>query len=688
MKSSKGLTNFAVVYTILIIFFGSIGIVNNVSGQEGILKYGVDPGWPPGEFVENGKVKGFDVDLVKKMGENMDYVVEYYPMDWNDVLESVKNGSLDILCATDTPERREFFDFSKPILNLSNRIFVNEKVVGISDAYDLANHTVAVVNQYATHIYLENNVPDAHLVVVEKVQDGLEMLANDEVFALFDEMHIVSYFIQEHNYEGIKVIGEELVFGPFCIAVKKGNTSLLEKINAALDILFETGEYNKIYEKWFGTGFGSNFFSSEILIFIGVFLLISLLGIGALSLWNRTLKKRVNEKTSELKTAQDELMQSQKMEAIGQFAGGIAHDFNNVLTVILGLSNLSIDSLKDDNYEMDKNELIKNLEDIMRAGDRAAKLTKDILTFSRKQVYQSQIVNVNKLFQNNEDMITRVLGENIAFNLKLDHDIKCIEIDPNQLSLVILNLALNSRDAMPNGGKFIIETSSIYITKDMNGFDLKSGEYIKISVRDTGIGMDENQMQHIFEPFFTTKEKGKGTGLGLSTAFGIIKQFNGEVKVESEFGVGTVFHMHFPGSDEIGLEENENEIKNRGKLHGNQTILLVEDEEMVRKFALNVLNSHGYNCLEAKGPKEAVKISQEYKGKIDLLLSDVIMPDFSGLELKKKIIKQRSDITVLFISGYDANILSKDGELEAGINLLQKPFSLIELLEKIQQLLK
>ncbi len=684
---SKKFSNFAIFFTISIIIFGSLRLVENASGQDEIIKYGVDPGWPPGEFVEDGKVKGFDVDLVQSIGNDMGCIVEYYPMDWNDVLESVKNGTLDILCATDTPERREFFDFSKPILNLSNRIFVNENVVGISDIYDLANHTVAVVNQYATQVYLEENVPDAHIVIVDKVEDGLEMLVNGEVFALFDEMHIVSYYIQEHNYEGIKVIGEELVFGPFCIAVKKGNSSLLEKINNAIVNVLENGEYDRIYEKWFGSGFSSNKISREILIIIFIIVVFSISGFGLLTLWNRTLTKRIGDKTRELKITHDELLQSQKMEAIGQFAGGIAHDFNNVLTVILGLSNLSLDSLKDDNYELDKNELIRNLEDILRSGDKAAKLTKDILTFSRKQIYQSKIVDINKLIQNNEDMLARVMGENVSFKIKLDQEIKCVEIDPNQISFVILNLALNSRDAMPNGGEFTIETSNVYLSNNMNGFDLKNGNYVKISVRDTGIGMDEDQLKHIFEPFFTTKEKGKGTGLGLSTAFGIVKQFNGQIKVESEFGVGTIFHIYLLESEEIEFNENEQLIKYPEKLHGNETILLVEDEEPVRNFTSKVLNSHGYNCLEAKGPKEAVKISQEYNGKIDLLLSDVIMPDFSGLELKKKIVKQRSDIIVLFISGYDANILNMNGELNVGINLLQKPFSSIELLEKIQQLL-
>ena len=400
------------------------------------------------------------------------------------------------------------------------------------------------------------------------------------------------------------------------------------------------------------------------------------------------MKKKISEKTKELENSQDKLLQSQKMEAIGQFAGGIAHDFNNVLTVVLGLSNLSIDSLKDENYELDRNELIKNLEDILRSGDRAARLTKDILTFSRKQVYQSKIVDINKLLQNNEDMLARVLGENIIFKLKLDQENKYVEIDPNQISLVILNLALNSRDAMPNGGDFTIETSNVYISKDMKGFDLKPGFYVRISAKDTGIGMDEAQLKHVFEPFFTTKEKGKGTGLGLSTAFGIIKQFNGQIKVESEFGVGTIFHIYLLESYEIDLEENEELVKIPENLHGKETILLVEDEEPVRNFTLKVLNSHGYNCLEAKSPKEAFKISQEYDGKINLLLSDVIMPEYSGLELKNKIVKKRPDIIVLFISGYDANILSKNGELIAGINLLQKPFSSIELLERIQQLLR
>lgn len=681
---------FAVFFIFLLFAFNLslLNLTDFAAGESGVLKYGVDTGWPPGEFVENGVVKGFDVDIVQSVAGNMGCSVEHYPLPWDDVLESVKNGSLDILCATDTVERREFFDFSKPILNLSNRIFVNEKVVGISDVNDLANHTVAVVNQYATQIYLQNNVPDAHLIIVDNVEEGLEMLVNGEVFALFDEYHIVSYFIQEHNYEGIKVIGEEMIFGPFCIAVKKGNTSLLNEINAALDQTFDSGDYQKIYEKWFGTGLRSNNLSREILIIIAIIGLASITGFAALSLWNRTLKNKVNEKTAELKKAHDDLVQSQKMEAIGQFAGGIAHDFNNVLTVILGLSNLSIDSLKDPDNALNKDELIRNIEDIIRAGDRAAKLTKDILTFSRKQAFNSKIVNVNDLLQDNKDMVSRLLGENITFELILDHGINCIEIDPNQISLVIINLAVNSRDAMPNGGRFTIETSNICITKDMKGFNLKPGNYINISVKDTGIGMDKTQLSHLFEPFYTTKEKGKGTGLGLSTVYGIIKQYNGEIKVKSKVGVGTVFDLYLLESDLKDAEDIEEMKVTKGNLHGTETILLVEDEDMVRNFALNVLKSHGYNIIETKSPKEAVELSREYNGKIDLLLSDVIMPEFSGLELKKKITKQRHDIKVLFISGYDANIINNRGELNEQNHLLPKPFSSTALLKQIRSILE
>ncbi len=431
-----------------------------------------------------------------------------------------------------------------------------------------------------------------------------------------------------------------------------------------------------------------NNLSREILIIIAIIGLASITGFAALSLWNRTLKNKVNEKTAELKKAHDDLVQSQKMEAIGQFAGGIAHDFNNVLTVILGLSNLSIDSLKDPDNALNKDELIRNIEDIIRAGDRAAKLTKDILTFSRKQAFNSKIVNVNDLLQDNKDMVSRLLGENITFELILDHGINCIEIDPNQISLVIINLAVNSRDAMPNGGRFTIETSNICITKDMKGFNLKPGNYINISVKDTGIGMDKTQLSHLFEPFYTTKEKGKGTGLGLSTVYGIIKQYNGEIKVKSKVGVGTVFDLYLLESDLKDAEDIEEMKVTKGNLHGTETILLVEDEDMVRNFALNVLKSHGYNIIETKSPKEAVELSREYNGKIDLLLSDVIMPEFSGLELKKKITKQRHDIKVLFISGYDANIINNRGELNEQNHLLPKPFSSTALLKQIRSILE
>jgi len=299
MSSRQIATSVFIVWMICLICILSNVSIKTTPGQNEVIKVGLDKDFAPFEWGNDNEVRGFDVDLMNHMAEDMNQPVEYYPLIWDDVLESVKNETIDVLFATDTPERREFFDFSVPILYISNRIYVQENVFGITNIHDLANHTVAVCNLYATHEYIKENVPEAHLVLVNNIVEGIEMLSNGEVFAFFTDYHTTNYYIVQRNFKGLKVIGDPIILGPFCMGVKKGNHELLAQLNVSLTNVINSGKYDLAYEKWFGTEIKGSY--PEITTWLFVIFLALIGGFGLLLLWNYSLAKSVHKKTQELK---------------------------------------------------------------------------------------------------------------------------------------------------------------------------------------------------------------------------------------------------------------------------------------------------------------------------------------------------------------------------------------------------
>ncbi len=381
----------------------------------------------------------------------------------------------------------------------------------------------------------------------------------------------------------------------------------------------------------------------------------------------------------QLKETQGKLLQSQKMDALGRFAGGIAHDFNNLLTVITGLIDVMIEGLTDN-----QQDLKEDLQEILNAGNKAAALTRQILTFSRKQIIQPKVININDLIKTMIKMLKRLMGENISIIMHLAPDLGNILVDIDQMGQVIMNLLVNASDAMPNGGSVIIETKNIYLSTEMIRGNNTPGDYIQISITDTGTGMDDHQLSHLFEPFYTTKEQGKGTGLGLSTVYGIVQQCKGEISVYSHLETGTTFNVYFP---QINLPASKITPQNTISpdiLKGHETILVVEDEPYLRKFILRVLTSSGYTVLDSEDPLHALDISRNYSKEIHMLLTDIIMPKMAGNELADIITQERSSILVLFMSGYSEKAIDIQGVLKEGINFLSKPFSPSDLLWKIR----
>ena len=385
---------------------------------------------------------------------------------------------------------------------------------------------------------------------------------------------------------------------------------------------------------------------------------------------------------TERKQLEEQLRQSQKMEAIGQLAGGVAHDFNNLLTAINGYSGLALQRI-DDNHP-----LKGYLEEIRKAGDRAANLTRQLLAFGRKQILQPLPINLNDVVTDMNKMLRRLIGEDIEFNAKLNPALKKIKADPGQIEQVLVNLVVNARDAMPQGGNLTIETLGVDLDQDYAGrhVGVVPGSYVMLAVSDTGTGMDEDTRARIFDPFFTTKEEGKGTGLGLSTVYGIVKQSGGNIWVYSEIGHGTTFKVYLPELA-AGSQKTEAAIVESPMPGGSETILLVEDEDVVRGLARKILEHAGYNVLEANRGEEAVRLCLERAEPIDLLLTDVVMPETSGKEVADRLTKLFPGLRVLFMSGYTDEAIVHHGVLDSNVEFIQKPFTPAALARKVREVL-
>jgi PAS domain S-box-containing protein len=388
----------------------------------------------------------------------------------------------------------------------------------------------------------------------------------------------------------------------------------------------------------------------------------------------------IGQDITERKALEEELRQAHKMEAIGQLAGGIAHDFNNLLTAVIGYSELAIAESKQGE------PLSTYLGQIRQAGDRAEALTHQLLAFSRKQVLQPKLLNLNSVVSGIESLLRRLIREDIELRTVLAADLGTVKADPGQIEQVIVNLAVNARDAMPGGGKTLtIETSNVDLGADST-LAVEPGPYVTLAVSDTGAGMDEQTISHLFEPFFTTKEPSKGTGLGLATVYGIIKQSGGNIAVYSEPGTGSTFTIYLPRVDsaaDLYQPAHEPEMARQGT----ETILLAEDDEIVRRLVIEVLQRYGYQVLEASSTAEAILIGERHPGPIKLLLSDVVMPEMNGPELSSRLQKLRPELKVLYMSGYTDNAIVLQRMADEARNFIQKPFVPDALVRRVREIL-
>jgi len=386
---------------------------------------------------------------------------------------------------------------------------------------------------------------------------------------------------------------------------------------------------------------------------------------------------------TERRLLENQLQQARRMEAVGRLAGGVAHDFNNLLTIIKGYVELAL------NRVTSHPELRGNIQQIADAADRAVTLVRQLLAFSRKQVLKPKVLDLNSIVLNMDKMVRRLMSETVEMTTKVEKHLAAVKADPGQIEQVILNLIVNARDAMPDGGRLWIETKNVELNASFASDQslIKPGSYVMLSVMDTGVGISPDTLPHIFEPFYTTKESSRGTGLGLSTVYGIVKQSGGHIMVTSEVGKGTTFKVYLPRVEDSFQAPRKREWAETPGEKGKETILLVEDEPAVRGLAHMVLSEQGYTVIEAQNSEEAVRLAGKHGSEIHLLLTDVVMPGMSGHDLAKHLTALHANLRVLYMSGYTNNVIAENGTLEEGLSFLQKPFTPQVLTQRVREAL-
>jgi signal transduction histidine kinase/CheY-like chemotaxis protein len=401
----------------------------------------------------------------------------------------------------------------------------------------------------------------------------------------------------------------------------------------------------------------------------------------AAAIVNGRLYEGLQREIAERRRTEEELVQSQKMDAVGRLAGGIAHDFNNILAVINGYSELLLTRAADDDPAR------PSLREIRKAGERAARLTRQLLAFSRKQLVRPEVLDLGRIVRDTNQLLRRLLGEDVELDTFTEPRLGRVKADAGQIEQVLLNLAVNARDAMPRGGKIRMEVRNAAVTAAESLPDpVPPGEYVLLEVADEGIGMDPETRSHIFEPFFTTKEIGKGTGLGLATVYGVVEQSGGHIRVESQAGQGTTFRIYLPRVRQKSRSAPR-ALVSPSLTPGSEIVLLVEDEEMVRSLLCSVLQERGYTVLQATDGEEAVQLSRQHAGPIHLLLTDVVMPRLNGREVARKVTRAHPETKVLYMSGYTDDAVVRRGVSTSDTHLIHKPFTPAALARKVQQVL-
>ncbi|MCK5115899.1 MAG: transporter substrate-binding domain-containing protein [Candidatus Aegiribacteria sp.] len=650
-----------------------------------------DPDFPPVEFFDDdGVLRGIASEYLDLIAERLGIEFEYVHLEnWAEVIEEAKAKRVDILsAASPSPQRREYLLFTEPHTVIAGVIINLQGSDETLTMDDLDGLRIAVVADYIWQDNIENEYPELDLISVPDIYTGIRSVSFGEVDVFIENIATASYAIEEMAITNLQVAGETGWHTSLAFASRDDWPLLNSILDKGLELISEE-ERTAVFRAWVRLEYSKVFFTrSEFwkttFIVMGSVLLILVL----ILLWNRSLRKEVNQRTRDLENGladklqlEEQLRQAQKMEAIGRLAGGIAHDFNNILQAIIGNISLIKENLSHDDL------CYKRLEEILNEANRAATLIRQLLAFGRRQILQKIEIDVTSLINNLLSMVDRMIGETIEMEFLPDPDLWHILADQSQIDQVLMNLCVNARDAMPNGGVLTLKAMNVSLDESFvreHPWSME-GNFVLITVSDTGEGMDEDTISMIFDPFYTTKELGKGTGLGLATVYGIVSQHLGVIYVESTVGSGSTFSVYIPALQDRGPIKTKTSKKMVSG--GSETVLLVEDDDSVRFMLLESLRNAGYRVLAASNGNEVLKLLSANDGNMGIAVLDVIMPGMTGFQINDIILKRYPDIQTIFISGYSHDEFQRRNLREENITILQKPFHPDELLLRIREIL-
>jgi len=665
-----------------------------------VLRVVSDDNYPPYIFRDKtGALVGIIVDQWRLWEKTTGIKVELHACDWTEALRRMQARESDVI---DTlffsEERKKNYDFLEPYADIDVPLFFHKDLSAIRNAEDAVgfavgakagDNVISILNKAGVNTIVE--YPSYEALIKAAAAGACKVFSVDRppAFYYLNRMGIADQFRET----------APLYRGQFHRAVHKGNAEIAGLVQMGFNAI-PKADLDAVNDSWLGKMLHQNssqhfwqllfyggFAATAVILFLAVWLgmLRRMVRVRTSELLaaNESLKKEISERQKaeeEKELLQNQLQQAMKMEAVGRLAGGVAHDFNNLLTAIIGNVSLASIDLPADS------RLLGNLQEIEKAARSAALLTQQLLAFSRRQNIEPKVLNINEIIANLYKMLCSMAGDRIEIQLLTARDLGNVMLDPGQFERILINLVLNARDAMPDGGVIRMATGNVALSETECGRwpDVKPGDYVRLTFSDNGVGMSAEVIDHLFEPFFTTKPRGRGTGLGLSAIYGIIRQAGGFINVDSAPGKGTIFEICVPMTTRAVDQEASVPEKVEG---GSETVLLVEDEDIVRFIGSEILKKLGYNLLEAANGREALEIFKAHGGRIDLMLTDLMMPGMTGRELAEKIRELSPQTRILFTSACTDDVIDGQEIADQGLNFIAKPFSLESLAAKIRKVL-